>query len=49
MVYTFSNLLKDEQLNYGFEVAQGDIDLSKVKSRVKFFTDSSVIKLSEDN
>lgn len=49
MVYTFSNLLKDEQLNYGFEVAQGDIDLSKVKSRVKFFTDSSVIKLSDDN
>ena len=45
-VYTLSNLLKDEQLNYGFE---GEVDLSKVKSRVKFFTDSSVIKLSDDN
>jgi len=44
MVNTFSNLLKDEQLNYGFEVAQGDIDLSKIKNRVKFFSDFKVIK-----
>ena len=46
MVVTFSNLLKNEQLNYDF---QGQLKPEKSKNRVKFFSDFNVFKLSDDN